>query len=84
MTELLERLGGIFRDVFDDPGLVITQTTTADDVAGWDSLTNINLVFAIEREFHIKFALGEIQELKNVGEMANLIVKKQQQLGVRK
>jgi len=78
MTEMLERLGGIFQDVFDDPSLIITHTTTADDVPGWDSLTNINLVFAMEREFHIKFALGEIQELKNVGEMANLIARKQQ------
>jgi acyl carrier protein len=70
------RIESIFQDVFDEPGLKITAETTASDVPGWDSLTNINLIFAIEREFKIKFALGEIQELKNVGEMFTLIRKK--------
>jgi acyl carrier protein len=75
-TNLLASLESIFRDVFDNPQLQITSETTAKDVPGWDSLTNINLVFAMEREFRIKFALGEIQELNNVGEMVHLIQKK--------
>jgi len=77
MEELMPRLQGIFQDVFADPTLAIAPTTTASDVSGWDSLTNINLIFAIEREFKVKFALGEIQELNNVGEMVALIGKKQ-------
>jgi acyl carrier protein len=77
MNDLMPRLQGVFQDVFDDPKLAIAPTTTASDVSGWDSLTNINLIFAIEREFHVKFALGEIQELNNVGEMVALIGKKQ-------
>ncbi len=76
MNDLMPRLQNIFQDVFDDPGLVITEATTAKHVPGWDSLATINLVFAVESEFKIKFALGEIQELKNVGEMAALIEKK--------
>jgi acyl carrier protein len=73
MNDAMTRLEPIFREVFDQPDLKITDTMTAKDVPGWDSLTNINLIFAIEREFKIKFALGEIQELNNVGEMATLI-----------
>ncbi len=76
MNDLMPRLQNIFQDVFDNPGLVITEATTAKNVPGWDSLATINLVFAVESEFKIKFALGEIQELKNVGEMAVLIQKK--------
>jgi len=76
MDDVLSRMQGVFRDVFDEAQLVITTSTTAKDVPGWDSLTNINLIFAIEREFHVKFALGEIQELNNIGEMAALIEKK--------
>jgi acyl carrier protein len=70
------QLEGIFRDVFDDPKLSISPATTAQDIPMWDSLAHINLVMAIESEFRIKFALGEIQELQNVGEMAALIQKK--------
>jgi len=76
MDDIMARIQTVFQDVFDDPRLAITANSTASDVPGWDSLTNINLVFAIEREFHVKFALGEIQELNNVGEMAGLIRKK--------
>lgn len=83
MNNLLVRLTPIFQDVFDNPGLNITPETTANDVPEWDSLTNINLIFAIEREFNIKFALGEIQELNNVGEMAALIQKKTEQAAKR-
>ena len=54
-----------------------SRETKAPEVDGWDSLTHINLVVAIERRYHIKFALGELQELKNVGDMADLIVSKQ-------
>jgi acyl carrier protein len=79
VSDLLPKLDTIFRDVFDDPNLNIAPQMTASDVPGWDSLTNINLIFAIEREFKIKFALGEIQELKNVGEMITLIEKKRAQ-----
>lgn len=76
MNEMMPRIQSIFQDVFDEPGLTITGATTASDVPGWDSLTNINLIFAIEREFNVKFALGEIQELNNVGEMVQRIEKK--------
>jgi len=75
--DLMPRIQDVFRDVFDDPALMITEKTTASDVSGWDSLITINLIFAMEREFKVKFALGEIQELSNVGEMAAVIQKKQ-------
>jgi len=75
---MLNRLQAIFRDVFDDPQICINEGTCADTVPGWDSLTNIQLIFAVEREFKVKFALGEIQELSNVGDMISLIQKKQQ------
>lgn len=76
MEDLLPRIQSIFQDVFDDPKLAIGAQTMASDVQGWDSLSTINLVFALEREFDIRFALGEIQELSNVGAMAELILKK--------
>jgi acyl carrier protein len=69
-------LNEIFRQVFDDDTIVVDLTTTANDIEEWDSLTHINLVVAVEMRFKIKFALGELQSLKNVGDMAALINKK--------
>ncbi len=72
----LEMLNPIFRQVFDDESIVLTRSTTADDIEEWDSLTHMNLVIALELGFKIKFALGELQRLKNVGEMLDLINRK--------
>lgn len=72
----MEELNAIFRQVFGDPSLVITRATTANDVEDWDSLTHMTLVMVLEKTFKIKFALGELQSLQNVGEMFDLINKK--------
>lgn len=74
--DALARVQGIFQDVFDRPGLVVTRESNAASVDGWDSLTHINLVVAIEQEFDVRFALAELQELKNVGDMIDLIIAK--------
>lgn len=73
VSELLDRLQPIFRDVLDNPGLVITTLSSAKSVEGWDSLAHINIVSAIEQEFRIRFALGELERLNDVGEMLELM-----------
>jgi acyl carrier protein len=74
--EILNNLKIIFQDIFDDDELEVSKETTAEDIEDWDSLTHINLVVTIEKEFHLKFSLGELQALKNVGDMVNLVIKK--------
>lgn len=71
-----ERLQEVFRDVFDDEEIVITDETTAEDIDEWDSLTQIQLVVAVEDEFGVKFNIVETVKLKNVGEFIALIDKK--------
>ena len=77
MQSTIEQLTPIFRDVFDDEDLVIEQNTTAQDVDGWDSLAHIRLVVSIEKALGLRFSAAEISGLVNVGEMAELILKKQ-------
>ncbi len=74
--QILAELQPIFQDILDQPDLVVTRESNAQNVEDWDSLAHINLVTAIEKHFKIKFALGELQGLKNVGEMIDLIVVK--------
>jgi len=73
MGNTLDQVQSIFRDILDQPDLVLTCESNANSVEDWDSLSHVNLVTAIERHFKIKFALGEWQELKNVGDMIDLI-----------
>ena len=73
--EILKQVEAIFRDIFDDSQLNIVESTNAEDIEDWDSLNHINLVVAIEKHFDIKFALGELQTLKDVGAMIDLMLK---------
>ena len=78
MTDILERLQPIFRDVLDDQNLVITRASNGRNVEGWDSLAHINLIASIEQDLGVRFALGELQDLQNVGDMIDLIERKLQ------
>jgi acyl carrier protein len=68
-----ERLTAVFRDIFDDGKIQLRREMTAADIDDWDSLTHISLLVAIEKEFGIRFELGEVKGLKNVGGMLDLI-----------
>jgi acyl carrier protein len=74
---VFETLNRVFQDVFDDDGLVVDQTTTAQDVDGWNSLAHIRLMVSIEKAFKLRFSAAEIASLKNVGDMVDLILRKQ-------
>lgn len=76
MRDLLAELGPIFQEVLDQPGLQLTRTSSALSVDGWDSLAHVNLITAVEQHFQVHFALGELQELKDVGDMVDLIAGK--------
>ena len=74
--EIFNGVQDIFRDIFDEDDLIISNSTNADEIEEWDSLNHINLVCAIEQEFDIKFALGELVTLKDVGAMIDLMIEK--------
>ena len=65
----------LFRDNFDDEELVITRETSADDIEDWDSLEQINLLTAIEKKFSIKFKLADVRDLKDVGDLLDLVAR---------
>lgn len=74
--EVFERLNGVFQDVFDDESITVSDITTANDIEDWDSLEHINLIVAVENEFGMKFNMGEVNGMKNVGEMVDIIMSK--------
>jgi acyl carrier protein len=71
---VFETLNEVFRDVFDDENISVTENTTSNDIEDWDSLEHINLLAAVEQEFGVKFNMGQVVSMKNVGEMADIII----------
>ena len=74
--QILKELTEILQDVFDDPHLVINSATNAEDIKEWDSVNHVNIVVAVESRFKVQFKTGEIEELKNVGELIEIIQKR--------
>ena len=75
-NEILKRVEEIFREELEQEDLVLTDETTADDVDGWDSLSHVQLVAAIEEAFGIEFKSREILSWDNVGDLIDSIEKK--------
>ena len=73
-AEVFTKLNEVFRDVFDDETICVNENTTSADIEDWDSLEHINLLAAVEQEFGMKFNMGQVVSMKNVGEMADIIM----------
>ncbi len=72
--EVFERLNKVFQEVFDDETIEVNDDTTSEDIDDWDSFEHINLIVAVEEEFSIKIPMGKAVTMKNVGEMADIIL----------
>lgn len=74
--EIIEKITGIFREVFSDNNIVINDEMTANDVENWDSLTHMLMITKVEEVFGIKFKLKELNKLKRVGDLVLCIESK--------
>ena len=75
-TAVINQLTNVFRKVFNNHSLVLTNELTANDVDGWDSLTHMLLISEIEERFSIKFKLKDLNKMRNVGDMTDIIISK--------
>jgi acyl carrier protein len=73
MSDTLEKLNAVFQEVFENDDMIITGTTTAADVEGWDSLMHVTLIINVESQFKIRFSSSEVAALNSVGELVDLI-----------
>lgn len=75
-NDILKRVEEIFRDELEIDDLELSYETTADDVEGWDSLSHVQLVAAMEEAFGIEFSSREILSWDNIGDLIDSIQKK--------
>lgn len=71
--DIIDTLNDIFRRVLDDPSISLSMATTADDVPGWDSMTQITLAVEIEQTLHVKFKNSEMEEMRDIGDLVALV-----------
>ena len=75
-SEIFDKIKAICIEIFNCKESEINENTRASDIERWDSLAHINLVLEIEKNFNVKFALGELQDLKNIKDLVELVVVK--------
>ena len=75
-TDVEKKLTAIFRKTFNDDSLVLSDELTANDIDQWDSLSHMQLITEIEDEFSVKFKLKDLNKMRNVGDMIDLIISK--------
>ena len=80
MLDIRTMLQEIFRDIFNDPAIVLTDEMTAADFDDWDSLEHINIIIATEMALDTRFTTSEIARLKqtdqNIGTFIKLLEQK--------
>ena len=76
MSKFNDSLEDIFREVFDDENISLSNEMSADDIENWDSLNHVKLLLACEETFGIKFDVQEIEDLKKVKDLISLIEEK--------
>lgn len=74
--DVISKLTEVFRDVFDDEEIELSDKTTADDIEAWDSLEHISLIAAVEKAFKMRFTMREVSGMKNVGEMVDILLQR--------
>jgi acyl carrier protein len=72
-VQVYEKLTELFRDIFDDDAIVVSDNTTAMDVEGWDSLSNIQLILAVESAFRIRLSVAQVSSLAKLGDLVSII-----------
>ena len=73
---MIEKIQEIFKDVFDNEELLISQETTSKDIDEWDSMAQIDIIVALENEFGLKFTIEEVQKLTSIKSMISTLSKK--------
>jgi acyl carrier protein len=74
--QIIKELQVLFKDILDNDDIVLTEATNANDIDEWDSLSNIQLIVAIEKFYKIKFNTQEINAWKNIGDLVKTIESK--------
>ena len=77
-AEIYSALTAIFDDVFLRDDLELTPALSANDVRGWDSFQQIEILIATEQHFGIKLSTREIDRLTNVGDLVSAVAVRKQ------
>ena len=75
-NEIIARVKQILNTALNHENFEMSETLSATDVDGWDSLSHMIIISEVEKQFSITFKLKELNKMKNMGDMLDLIASK--------
>lgn len=73
---IINTIQEIVRDFVDNDEIVLEEQMTATDIEGWTSLSQAQILSAIEQKLRIRFSLKEIIEMKSIGQIVEAVASK--------
>ena len=78
---LLAVIGNTLAEILERDSLTLSESTTAGDVPGWDSINHVKLLLALEDELGFRFELDEVEGLADVGRLVDIVQAKVKDAG---
>ncbi len=75
-SHILEQITAIFKSVLQHDRVVLTETTTTQDIDGWESATHMIIISEIEDQYNVEFELDELWSMKNIGDLIQILKSK--------
>ncbi|MEP1488269.1 MAG: acyl carrier protein [Algibacter sp.] len=73
--DIIQKVNEAFITILEHNNFELDESTTADDVDGWESITHMLIINEIEKVFNIKFKLMDLMNMNNVGDLINSVDK---------
>jgi acyl carrier protein len=70
---IIDRLQPIFRDILDEPDLLLTPSLSPEDCPRWDSVAHVRLVLAVEEEFGVQFSTEDVVGFGSVADFVSAL-----------
>lgn len=70
---LFDRVRTIAADVLEVPASKISAESSPETIDTWDSVHHLNLVLALEQEFNLQFEPEEIDQMKDIQHVLDIL-----------
>jgi acyl carrier protein len=75
-AKIYDTLRDIFAEVFMRDDISLSASLTAKDVAGWDSIKQVEIIMETEQRFGLRFSSSEVDSFRNVGDIVSAVMRR--------
>lgn len=70
---ILEAIADTMRELFEDDTLQVTPELSRENEERWDSMNHLNIIFALEARFGIRFGVTDVESIRTVADLIAIV-----------